>query len=802
MSRKPGGVVGVVVADHAVRGVAGAGDEGAHVDVREHLAGDGVERHVRVVDARRLVEARGLGRVVALGHEGRRRQARAPRLVPEEAHAVVEREPARGFPGVLQIRLHLVTVGLHLRQVADLGVVAEDPQERVRVGVAGVERVRGVGAEVELAGPGARAHAAEALGVLELLDVQAALPGVAALDPGQVVAERVEPGDAAVPHQAVLEREVRLLPAAGDRHVEGRLRQRVDRVHRIQLAERVAVGRAPQPAPVVLGHRVEALRLAAHADGGLVDQVRVDHLRVVQAAAAVGVQVVGVEPAPLGGTGGDLGAPLIGPPVLVGEVEAVGGRGPPVEAQDVVDLRVVVGLLPLEVEVGVAGHVRQRQHVQEREPVRVDAARGHHVPRERLAGERVADRDQCAVQVAGLREVAGALRLGRHAVAAERSGPLGDRGLDRVEEEELLLAASVEPRNRTADVRAPGVVAVAGARAVRGVVEEIVRVPVLVAPVPVRVAVVVRAAALAHDLDLGAGAAAVLRAVAVEQHLDLLDRVEVDLLRHAVGLADLVAEDTVDHDRVPVAALAAHVGNERAEALAERLDRVLVAHAGRQAQQRRDVASLDLDLVDLVGRDAAAVLAVLGADRRARRLDHDALPEADHEPQRAERQAVGGAQHGALALERPEVRELDPDRVAAGPQRGHEEAAPRVGRGGAALPRRLVDHRHGRACQRLPGLVGDASGERARALLRTSGASGQRERHEGPADPGIPDERPATGHVCLPAPPALTNWIDDRLGSGLNCYDQSLVTRLLSRGPKASQVRCRMSTLSTYVIAI
>ena len=61
------------------------------------------------------------------------------------------------------------------------------------------------------------------------------------------------------------------------------------------------------------------------------------------------------------------------------------------------------------------------------------------------------------------------------------------------------------------------------------------------------------------------------------------------------------------------------------------------------------------------------------------RLDDDGLAEAaDVERQRADRQALAGAEDDVLALERPEARHLDSDGVAAGLQVGDLEAAASV----------------------------------------------------------------------------------------------------------------------------
>ena len=99
---------------------------------------------------------------------------------------------------------------------------------------------------------------------------------------------------------------------------------------------------------------------------------------------------------------------------------------------------------------------------------------------------------------------------------------------------------------------------------------------------------------------MGATGAAVLGPERIDQDLDLGHCVQVDVLSHAVGLADLIAQHAVDGDVVPVPAHSADLRDQRPEALAQRLDGVLVAHAGDQPHERGDVAPLRLHLLDLL----------------------------------------------------------------------------------------------------------------------------------------------------------------------------------------------------------
>src|SRR6185503_21035779 len=89
---------------------------------------------------------------------------------------------------------------------------------------------------------------------------------------------------------------------------------------------------------------------------------------------------------------------------------------------------------------------------------------------ERLAGQRIADRDRGAVAVARLREVAAPLGLGGDADPRRVGGRRRLRVvLLRQEEEQLALALRAHERHRPAEVPAVIVVAVVGARPRGGV---------------------------------------------------------------------------------------------------------------------------------------------------------------------------------------------------------------------------------------------------------------------------------------------------------------------------------------------
>ena len=140
-----------------------------------------------------------------------------------------------------------------------------------------------------------------------------------------------------------------------------------------------------------------------------------------------------------------------------------------------------------------------RQHVQERLAVTIDAFGRNDVSREAAgaAGRRTADalalpvldEDQPTLAVEGLREIPPPFLLGRHRPTAQRSGALGDRRFQRVEEEEFFLGR-VQPRHRPAQVCPIGVEAVSRLFDLYGapIVEEAVGVEIFVAAIVVRAA--------------------------------------------------------------------------------------------------------------------------------------------------------------------------------------------------------------------------------------------------------------------------------------------------------------------------
>ncbi len=264
-------------------------------------------------------------------------------------------------------------------------------------------------------------------------------------------------------------------------------------------------------------------------------------------------------------------------------------------------------------------------------------------------------------------------------------------------------------------------------------VEEIVVVERLVPFVPVDAPLVLLRARLGDDVDDGAAVASVLGAVVVELDLHFADRVEVDRAAEHLRAAEIVADDSVDHHRVPGRAVAVDVRRRRSEVAARRIGRRLVGDAGQHAQQRDDVAAAIGDLLDLRGRDQRRPL---GAERL-----HDAAggrrgdrfgERPDVELQRADRHLLVRRHHGVPQLVGGEPGQLDADRVGARLDGREHECAGLVGAGDTAVTGLLVDERDGGARHELPRLIDDGAGHAAGDGLR-HGSRGNEggEREEG-----------------------------------------------------------------------
>ena len=459
-------------------------------------------------------------------------------------------------------------------------------------------------------------------------------------------------------------------------------------------------------------------------------------------------------------------------------------RRPHVDPRQVVEARVVGRFLAGEVVVrALPEGIRQRELVQQREPVAVQpigrndvAGKAPGAAGRRAAWQRggwILDEDQGSVVVERLREVALTLERGGHPVQAQRPRLLHLRRLERVEEEQFLVGALiVDARNlhRAAEIESGRVDVERGLRDAGPIVLPRRGVPGITLAVPVRAAVIVGAPALADDLDVGAARMTELRLVAVQQHLDLRDRIEIDRGVHPVGARELVAVQAVDGDLIPVLALAADVRDLRSEAVAHRLDIVLVVHARQQPEQIDDVAAPALDLRDLLRREEPRVVAVLRLDRAAFGGDRHHLGHgADIELERSEVQLPAGIQDVIAPLGGSESGKLHPNGVRSGIHGAEGEFAALARDGGPGAGGGFVGERHRGARHHLTGIVDDGPGDRAGVLgdrrTRRHGDGGrctrrrgdhEERRQDGAFEPHEYKYRPRSPeHVCassLPVP--------------------------------------------------
>ncbi len=173
------------------------------------------------------------------------------------------------------------------------------------------------------------------------------------------------------------------------------------------------------------------------------NEIRPNDLRVVHAHAAICIQIVGVEETPPRRPCCDFAAPLIRVPVLEREIEAVVCTRPPIDADDVVHLRILGVLLGRVVELPLREPAVEigalRKHPQQREPVLVDAVGRNDVAgeapwpaRDGVAGpfaERILDVDESSLRIERLREISLQLPRGRHRPIAQRSRAADERSL-------------------------------------------------------------------------------------------------------------------------------------------------------------------------------------------------------------------------------------------------------------------------------------------------------------------------------------------------------------------------------------
>ena len=448
---------------------------------------------------------------------------------------------------------------------------------------------------------------------------------------------------------------------------ERRARDDVERIdRRAELPERVADVIARDGVETFLRQRRARLGAVPVADRELVHERRAQRPRVVQNQAGVLECVVLAEQAPVRGAGRDRKTLIVRVPRRKPSVDGVFRRGTDVDSRQVLVPGHLQALLELVVVVAARDRpverVRQRKHVQQRASVGVDSAAGNLVVREGATGDRIPKDDQLAALAEALGEVAGALERGRYGHRADRLRHLRVPVLEGVEEEQLVAPAA---RHGAAERRPLGRVAVERLRDAIAVVEEVVRVQLLVTLVQVSGASVVLRSRLGDDADHGAAVAAVLRLVVVQLHLHFADGVEVDRAAENLRASQIVADEAVDRDGVPGIAIAADVRARRAEAAAWRLALALIRDTRQHPQQRHHVASTNGDHLELRRRDERRALRACGLNEASLRERGHGLGQcANRHRDGAERQPLVGGQVDVLPFESAESGYLDANRIA------------------------------------------------------------------------------------------------------------------------------------------
>ncbi len=379
----------------------------------------------------------------------------------------------------------------------------------------------------------------------------------------------------------------------------------------------------------------------------------------------------------------DLGA------LVAGEAreEAVVGVDHLVDLEHVLVVAVGARVVRHEQVVGLAGRVRERHPLQQRQRHRIDPAGGDDVARERIADvlavlearrQRIVDGDGAAVGRPRLREVAGALERARHRVDLRERHFAAD--LLPVVHEEGLVGAVVEPGDlhRSVDGEPRLVPVEAGLLDAAAVGVEGVRVQLLVAVVLVERAVELVGAALQHDVDDAAAGAAVLRVVDARLHLELGGRVGRRHEAQVVRLRRLGAgvRHAVEQELVGVGAAAADLEVvhaavvERAVGAAGEGGRVL--HAGRELRERERIAAEQRQVGHLLAVDDLPAVGTVGVEQRRFGADRHFLGQRPELQGQVEAQAVADPDFDAFASGRREAGQRRRQGVAAD---GHEREA-------------------------------------------------------------------------------------------------------------------------------
>ena len=289
--------------------------------------------------------------------------------------------------------------------------------------------------------------------------------------------------------------------------------------------------------------------------------------------------------APVRSAAGDGVALLFRKPGFAAQEESVLVGGCDVDPKQLAPLGLAEVFLELVVVVSLGnvavGKVGQRQDVQQRQAVLVDAVGGGHVAGEGLPRQGVGDRNHLAVQIQGLGEISGSLQGRRRGHLLKGAGVFDSQILQRIEAEKpiFLLVELARHINRAAEREAEGVVPVQRLGGAGAVVEEVIGVEHFVALVPVAGAVKLSPAGFRHHLHDGPAVDGILRLVAVEDHLDFADGVHGGDTRENVRSAEVVADHAIHRQDVRIVLIAADHRSSRAVTAADGIGVGGILHA-------------------------------------------------------------------------------------------------------------------------------------------------------------------------------------------------------------------------------
>ena len=412
--------------------------------------------------------------------------------------------------------------------------------ERIQVGASEV-----VGAHVSSHAAGARSLAR----VVEFV-VEAELERVIPFEPAQVVRQHrtlVVRGDRSA-GVVVRPRAVRDATEAETRHQPkgvgiGKQLTQIRQARIVRLAQGVELeivvqcaGLAAQPQPQAeFVHERWRERLVVDALQVLVDVLVV--VRLLEDAVVEGVEGDRLA------LRLDVGVPEPGP-----ERDPVVGGGHPVK----LELPLALGMSGRG-EFGVIDALRSEElrmrrvghEVEQALARRIDPLGGDHIAREGHARHVVHHRNQRAILVEGLREVAASLQRGRDGGAMSLAGLLNPPDLATDEEEHLVFF------DRPAEHAAEGIEAIRRPVGAEAIVVERVRVEHLIAFEPVAGAVELVRARLGNDVHLGSGYASVLRLIRGRLDAHLLDGVHAYRDMERRRIVDVIARHAVQHEVVP-----------------------------------------------------------------------------------------------------------------------------------------------------------------------------------------------------------------------------------------------------------